>query len=96
MRVPGGPSQPVGARAPRPGRVRDRDVLALASAVVALVLIANVVTGVIRPLDDLLGFAPVVVVALVAVTLLVVIRSVRPARRPDLGDAADPGPADLE
>jgi hypothetical protein len=81
---------PVGSEVPRTRRVRDRDVLILAALVVLLVLVANVVTAVVRPLDDLLGFAPTVVVALVAVTVVVIFRSLRSARRPEVDDPEAP------
>jgi hypothetical protein len=90
------PAAPDVVRPTRPTRVRDRDVLAVTAAVVVLVLLANVVTGVIRPLDDLLGLGPVVVIALVVVTALITVRSLRSARRPELTEPRDPGPADPE
>lgn len=80
--------------AKRGPKVRDRDVLLLAAATVGLVLVANVVTGFVRPLDDLLNFAPVVVVLLIAVTALVLIRSLR--RGAPGADEAASGPRDLE
>jgi hypothetical protein len=75
-------------------RVRDRQVLLLAAAVVLGVLAANVLSGIVRPIDDALGFQPVVVLLLVAVTVVVLVRAIR-ARRRDLDDAEgeerDPG-----
>ena len=66
---------------PRPSpRVRDRDVLLAAALVVAGVLIVAWLTGLIPALDDVIGLAPVVIVALVAVTILVLARALWPRR----------------
>lgn len=63
---------------PAPGpRVRDREVVLVTAAVVVCVLAINVVSGLVAPLDQLLAFAPVIVVGMVAVTVVVLYRSVR-------------------
>ncbi len=61
-------------------RIRDRDVLLAAALVVAGVLIVAWLTGLIPPLDDAIGLAPVVIVGLVVVTLFVLARALWPRR----------------
>lgn len=61
--------------------VRDRDVVLAAVVVVAAVLALELVTGLVPALDDILGFAPVVIVALVLVTVIVLGRALWAARR---------------
>jgi hypothetical protein len=61
-------------------RVRDRDVVLAAALVVAGVLSVAWLTGLIPALDDAIGLAPVVIVALVAVTVLVLARALWPRR----------------
>jgi hypothetical protein len=55
--------------------VRDRDVVLAAALVVAAVLIVELVTGLVPALDDIIGLAPVVIVALVVVTVVVLARA---------------------
>lgn len=62
-------------------RVRDREVVLAAALVVAGVLIVELVTGLVPPLDDLIGLAPVVIIGLVVVTLIVLARALWPRRR---------------
>lgn len=63
--------------------VRDRQVLAAAAVIVAVVLGLQLLGILVPPIGDLLGVAPVMVGVLVAVTLVVLVRSVRSgARRP--------------
>jgi hypothetical protein len=61
-------------------RVRDRDVLLAAALVIAGVLIVGWLTGLIPALDDAIGLAPVVIVGLIALTVLVLARALRPRR----------------
>ena len=61
-------------------RTRDRDVLLTAALVVAGVLIFAWLTGVIPAIDDAIGLAPVVIVALVVVTVVVLARALWPRR----------------
>ena len=63
-----------------PRRVRDRDVLLLMAGVVAVVLVANVLSGVIPGMDRLFASAPVLIVALFAVSGLVLWGVVRRSR----------------
>jgi hypothetical protein len=56
-----------------------RVVLATAAAVV-IVLGLQVVSQAIRPLDDALGFMPILIVGLVVVTAYVLFRALRPRR----------------
>ncbi len=64
-----------------PRRVRDRDVLLLMAGVVAVVLVLNVVSGLIPGMDRLFASAPVLIIAMVAISGLVLWRVVRrPAR----------------
>jgi hypothetical protein len=65
--------------APNP-RIRDRDVLIVAALVVAGVLIVAWLSGLIPALDDAIGLAPIVIVALVVVTLFVLARALWPRR----------------
>jgi hypothetical protein len=61
-------------------RVRDRDVVLAAALVVAGVLIVAWLTGFIPALDSAIGLAPVVIVALVVVTVVVLARALWPRR----------------
>ena len=72
------PTPPADQR-PTP-RVRDRDVLLAAALVVAGVLIVAWLTGLVPPLDDAIGLAPVVIIGLVAVTILILARALWPHR----------------
>lgn len=56
-------------------RVRDRDVLVAALLVVAGVLIVAWLTGLIPPLGDAIGLAPVVIIGLVVLTVAVLARA---------------------
>ena len=63
-----------------PRSVRDRDVLLLMALVVAVVLIANVLSAVIRGMDNVIAHVPVLLVLLVASTCGVLFWSVRRRR----------------
>lgn len=65
-----------GSRAPR--RVRDRDVVLLATAVVALVLGLYLLSSAVPAVGDFLRSAPVLIVGLIAVTAVVLLRALRP------------------
>jgi hypothetical protein len=62
-------------------RVRDREVLIVAVAVVALVLAVAWLTGLIPALDDAIGLAPVVIFTLIGVTVIVLARALLRPRR---------------
>lgn len=66
--------------APR-GPVRDRDVVIAAALVVALVLVIAWLTGLVPMLDDAIGLAPVIILALIVVTVVVLVRALLPRRR---------------
>lgn len=82
-KVPAGPVPEALLEAPvqQHTAVRDRDVVLVAASVVAVVLAVNVASGLVPQLDQLLAFAPVVVLAMVTVTIIVLVRSVLSARR---------------
>ena len=63
-----------------PRSVRDRDVLLLMALVVAVVLIANVLSAVIPGMDNVIAHVPVLLVLLVASTCAVLVLSVRRRR----------------
>jgi hypothetical protein len=63
-----------------PRRVRDRDVLLLMAGVVAVVLAINVLSGLIPGMDRLFASAPVLIVAMLAVSCLVLWRVLRRPR----------------
>ena len=63
-----------------PRRVRDRDVLLLMAGVVVAVLAVNVLSGVIPGMDRLFASAPVLIIAMVAVSALVLWGVVRRSR----------------
>jgi polyferredoxin len=66
---------------PVPSRpVRDRDVVIAAVLVVAFVLLVAWLTGLVPALDEAIGLGPVIIVALVVVTLVVLVRAVVPRR----------------
>jgi hypothetical protein len=69
-------------QAPAPSRrpVRDRDVFITAALIVAGVLIVARITGFIPALDDLIGLAPAIIVVLIVVTILILVRALRPRR----------------
>lgn len=60
--------------------VRDREVLIAALLVVAFVLSVAWLTGLVPALDSAVGLAPVVIVALVVVTVIVLARALLPRR----------------
>lgn len=62
------------------GPVRDRHVLLVAAAVVALVLGLLLLSAIVPPLGDALALAPVLIVALVLVTAAVLVRALRRPR----------------
>jgi len=61
-------------------QVRDREVVLVAFLAVAFVLIVAWLTGLIPALDNAIGLAPVVIVALVVVTAIVLARVVASSR----------------
>ena len=63
-----------------PRRVRDRDVLLLMVGVVVAVLAVNVLSGVIPGMDRLFASAPVLIIAMVTVSALVLWGVVRRSR----------------
>ena len=60
--------------------VRDREVVLAAALVVASVLAVAWLTGLVPALDNAVGLAPVIIVALVVVTGIVLFRAVLPRR----------------
>ena len=60
--------------------VRDRDVVVTAALVIAAVLIIARITGFVPVLDDLIGLEPLVIIALVVVTIGVLVIALRPRR----------------
>jgi hypothetical protein len=60
--------------------VRDRDVLVAAVLVVAFVLAIAWLTGLVPALDDAIGLAPLVILALVVGTVIVLARALLPRR----------------
>lgn len=63
-----------------PRRVRDRDVLVLMAGVVAFVLVLNVASSLVPGMDRLFASAPVLIVALLAISGLVLWGVVRRPR----------------
>jgi hypothetical protein len=61
-----------------PRNVRDRQVLILMALVVAAVLAANVLSGIVPGMDRVLAALPVLLVVLVVGTGYVLYRSLRP------------------
>jgi polyferredoxin len=59
---------------------RDRQVVLLAAAIVAVILGLQLVSALVPAVGDVLGLAPVIIGALVLVTLVVLVRAVRPSR----------------
>lgn len=55
-------------------------MLLAAALVVAGVLIVAWLTGLIPALDNVIGLAPVIIVGLILVTIVVLIRALRPRR----------------
>ena len=69
----------MGDRRPRArGGIRDRHVVLVASAVVAMVLGLQLLSTFVPAVGDFLGLAPVLIGALVVVTLVVLARALRP------------------
>lgn len=64
----------------RRGRVSDRQVLLVAVAVVVLVLALRALSDYVPAVADVLGYAPVLIVALVIVTALVLYVALRPRK----------------
>jgi polyferredoxin len=62
----------------RPGR--DRQVVLLAALIVFVILGLQLVSAMVPAVGDVLGLAPVIIGALVLVTLVVLVRAVRPSR----------------
>jgi polyferredoxin len=60
--------------------VRDREVVIAAVLVVAAVIVFAWLTGLVPALDDLIGLLPVVIIALVVVTLIILARALWPRR----------------
>jgi len=60
--------------------VRDRDVLLTAALIVAGVLIVARITGFVPALDDAIGLEPVVIVAMIVITIIVLVFALRPRR----------------
>lgn len=58
-----------------------RQVLLLAAAIVLAVVIVGRLTQLVGAVDDLLGFAPLVIVGLVVVTFSILYFALRPRRR---------------
>lgn len=61
-----------------PSRVRDRQVLLIAAVVVVAVVGLNVVSVLVPPVGQVLGLAPVLIGALMIVTIVVLARALRP------------------
>jgi multisubunit Na+/H+ antiporter MnhB subunit len=57
-----------------------RQVLLLAAAIVLAVIVVGRLTQLVGAVDDLLGFAPLVIVGLVAVTFTMLYLALRPRR----------------
>jgi hypothetical protein len=64
----------------RGGRIRDRQVLLVAVAVVVFVLALRALSDYVPAVADALGSAPVLIVALVVVTALVLYLALRPRK----------------
>ena len=60
--------------------VRDREVVIAAVLVVAFVLVVAWLTGLIPALDEAIGLRPLVIIALVVVTAIVLVRALLPRR----------------
>jgi Ca2+/H+ antiporter len=63
-----------------PARVRDRQVVLLAAVVVVVVLGLQLLSTFVPAVGDVLGLAPVLIGALIVVTLVVLARALRPRR----------------
>ncbi|HUG48395.1 MAG TPA: hypothetical protein VMP67_08290 [Candidatus Limnocylindria bacterium] len=73
--MPEGPAR--GGGAPDQ-RVRDRQVLYIALAVVVFVIGLQLVSALVPAVGQVLGFAPVLIGALIVVTIFVLARALRP------------------
>lgn len=62
----------------RGGRIRDRQVLLVAVAVVVFVLALRALSDYVPAVADALGFKPVLILGLVLVTAVVLVRALRP------------------
>lgn len=60
------------------GGIRDRHVVLVASAVVAIVLGLRLLSTFVPAVGDFLGLAPVLIGALIVATLIVLARALRP------------------
>jgi heme A synthase len=60
--------------------IRDRHVVLLATAIVALVLGLRLIGELVPGVDEVLGVAPLLIVALILVTVVVLVRALRPRR----------------
>lgn len=63
---------------PQQPRIRDRQVVLAASAVVAAVLALQLLSTFVPAIGELVGLAPVLIGALIVVTLVVLARALRP------------------
>lgn len=63
-------------------RIRDRHVVMVAAVMVAVVLGLQVLSSLVPAVGDFLGLAPVLIGALIVVTLIVLARALRPRRPP--------------
>jgi polyferredoxin len=67
-------------RPPTTRSARDRQVVLLAASIVVVILGLQLVSALVPAVGDVLGLAPVIIGALVLVTLVVLVRAVRPPR----------------
>jgi hypothetical protein len=73
-------SKPAPDRQPR---IRDRHVLLLATAIVAAVLGLQALSIFVPAIGEVVGLAPVLIGALIIVTVVVLGRALRPRRPPE-------------
>jgi polyferredoxin len=67
-----------GNRPSAPRQARDRQVVLVAAAIVAAVLGLQLISALVPAVGDVLGLAPILIGTLVLVTLVVLVRAVRP------------------
>jgi polyferredoxin len=67
-------------RPPTTRPARDRQVVLLAALIVLVILGLQLVSALVPAVGDVLGLVPVIIGALVLVTLVVLVRAVRPSR----------------
>jgi polyferredoxin len=67
-------------RPPTTRPARDRQVVLVAASIVVVILGLQLVSALVPAVGDVLGLAPVIIGALVLVTLVVLLRAVRPPR----------------